>query len=160
LGRGFSFKKIVPIIKNQAVNLHTNHINVSQRASHFLVALLLSFSTKIFSQQQLPRIAQNHSHELKFSSDFQQQYFETTFGYRRTEIIVHLPLFSLISQGGDFCGPHYIAGMNRYPLPQSFFCKKEIQFEDGTSIPLRFRIGSLDYVNRLEGKDKTIQLKE
>lgn len=42
-----------------------------------------------------------------------------------------------------------------YSRDLGFFCKKEIQVEQKTKLPLRIRLGSLQYTDWLENKAKT-----
>lgn len=48
--------------------------------------------------------------------------------------------------------PLRLLSQDYYSNHLGFFCKKELQVEKLTRIPLRIRLGSLDHVNALEGK--------
>ena len=48
--------------------------------------------------------------------------------------------------------PIQIIPSNYYVKGLGFFCKKELQLEKATKVPFRFRLGSVEYVDQLEGK--------
>jgi len=147
-------KKIVPIIKNQAVNLQTNVLMPRQRVYQFLVVLLLILPCCTFAQQQMPRIGQNSPHLPKSNENFLEtqvaEWPHLALGVWASRNN-RAPFASLPGASHPFTQPGFqIPPDVSSHLP--FFCQRELEFEKTTSIPLRLRLGSLDYVNKLEGK--------
>jgi hypothetical protein len=115
-----------------------------QRVIQIVVVLLLLFSGKSFSQQQTPLSVQKTPHIFKYPARFR----EKTFGYavyiqtKEPKILIANPIINFAEPiSADFYSTHL-----------GFFCRKELQVEKFSSLPLRFRLGSLEYVNRMEGK--------
>lgn len=52
--------------------------------------------------------------------------------------------------------PCHVLTADFYTRNFGFFCKKELQFERATRIPLRFRLGSLQYNDYLEQKPNAV----
>jgi len=50
--------------------------------------------------------------------------------------------------------PFRILPDDYYSKHLGFMCKKELQLEKATRVPIRIRLGGLDYVNMLEGKNR------
>jgi len=118
-----------------------------ERPFYFVVVLFLFFNVEIFSQKNAAGI--------KFPAIITK--------LSEFESAKNLHYFSIdpISHGGKInFSPAitktqkklFVISSSFYCNHLTFFCNKELQLEKMTSVPLRFRLGSLDYVNYLEQK--------
>jgi hypothetical protein len=115
-----------------------------QRTYKFLV--VLAFTTfAINANGQLKRLSVVPAPVVFYKTDQPKPSVGKSSSASNQRISLFAPgLLALPSQTG--IEPDY------YTRHFGFFCKKELQFEKATAIPLRFRLGTLDYVNKLEGK--------
>src|ERR1051325_4209770 len=113
-----------------------------QRAYGFLVVLLLMFSKPVLGQQQMPRCGQNSPHISRLSPVFKVK----DLGFRQENKVALNVIHPFIYKPDT-------ADLTKYnPDHLGYFCRKELQFEKITSVPFRFRLGSLEYENKMEGK--------
>ena len=54
-----------------------------------------------------------------------------------------------------YVSPAMLVSPTFYSSNLAFFCRQEIKFEKVTKIPLKFRLGSVQQVDYLEGKNNT-----
>jgi len=164
-------KKISPIHKNQAVNLRKNQIDVSTRFYQFVIALATFFFSSVATAQTMPAPAHSltpPSHSLASSmltanlhiypalSDYKPSASRTAPAF--------IPYSGFTAKPSSFTSPysnHYsetkssqgmLIPRNLCTQQLAFFCRQELRFEKLSKVPLRFRMGSLEECNKLEGK--------
>lgn len=129
-----------------------------QRGFCFVVVLVLFFCGEIFSQSN-PAF-------LRLPVDYRQlkkSQSENSFSPGISSVIIVKKFKKIIAvplkTASNFLyspAPYSVLPASYYCNGLGFFCKKEIQFEKATSIPFRFRIGSIDYVDYLEQKPNAV----
>jgi hypothetical protein len=131
---------------------------MAQRVFSFVVVLILFFNVEIFSQEKpvlikLP-INYNTLANFEFEKQLQGYSLKDSINFLKSikcdlGIIARQPLFVLSKPA---LSPSF------YSNHLGFFCKKELQLQKITSVPFRFRLGSLEYVNYLEQKPNAVKL--
>jgi hypothetical protein len=137
---------------------------MAQRLCCFIVVFLLMFCGKIFGQES-PRIGQQNSagrykiiqqsikrinkeqHTISYTPDRNNTF--TVMGYS--------PVKEPACFGGTTIHLIRMPITYIYNKDLGWFCKKELQLDKITSVPLRFRLGSLEYVNWMERKPNAIK---
>jgi len=87
-----------------------------------------------------------------------QEFNKNTYGYfhkakngLQVQPVYNKSLISLTPVSCSAVAPDF------YTRNFGFFCKRELQFEKATKIPVRFRLGSLPYNDYLEQKPNSIK---
>jgi hypothetical protein len=114
-----------------------------ERRFYFLVVLIFLFNGEIFAQEKNVENLARRRADFMLGREFGKEKKEGVKALlRQGSMLSEQPVpFTLKSV--------FLLQPN---IPTSFFCKKEWEFEKATSIPLRFRLGSLEYTDYLEKK--------
>jgi hypothetical protein len=118
-----------------------------ERRFYFVVVLIFLFNGEIFAQEKNVENFPEIRTILPLKDHFSQEKKRNIRALLKQDQ-------SVFSNSTFFSGrPLFLLKPN---IPQTFFCKKEWEFEKATSIPLRFRLGSLEYTDYLEKKPNAI----
>jgi hypothetical protein len=135
--------------KNQAVNLQTNVINVVKRFYKIIVFAAFCFRPGIISAQNQVNITLGR---VIFSAEKVAPVSMYKLPKKLPTVGYHGVSHPKMAIQRVFQAPSVVSTINNnyYTQRFGFFCRRELELEKMTKVPLRFRLGSLDYCNKIE----------
>ena len=129
---------------------------MAKRIFYFVIILIFLFYGKILGQEKLVENFLKNTATERFESagtytgrsvfNFQKK---SPFPLKSVNMASLMPSSLAYFDSGVF-------QQKFHPGQLSFFCRQEFFFEKATSMPLRFRLGSLAYTNYLEKKSTAL----
>ena len=137
--------------KNNAVNLGTNQQRLAQR-SHKIIVVLALLVLPLFSIAQQSLMG---GQQEKIRGILERKSQEKSgLTYRFSPLYQINPDLKAPNRVENKTAAYFSLSPGFYVQCLGYFCRQEIRLEKITSIPIRIRLGGLDYVNWLEQKPR------
>src|SRR5258706_8625118 len=128
---------------------------MSQRVFFFVVVSILFLNVEIFSQQKVSECTKLPiKYETLKKFDFDNQ---VKLDYGHNDSMINYGKTNGDSGYIQSKQPLFVLSPAFYSGHLSFFCNQELKFQKATAVALRFRLGSLEYVNYLEQKPNALK---
>ena len=128
---------------------------MAERVFYFVVVSILFFNVEIFSQQKgSESIKLPITYNRLANFDFEKQ---LKLDWAGTGTIKSLQKTNCDSLKWKLPASLMVLSPAFYSHKLSFFCHQELKLEKITTVPFRFRLGSLAYVNYLEQKPNALK---
>jgi hypothetical protein len=133
-----------------------------QRLCYFLVVFLLMFNGEILGQENPHIFLRKPTDRNKIIQETVKKINagqnKSSYALTGTYKFEGLNDFSVNTSPSCF-GPNisFIVSSISYAKDLGWFCKKELQLDKITTIPIRFRLGSMQYVNWMEQKPNAVK---